>query len=83
MEGNRQTIELDCPPGMVRPWHLIVGVCEGTDLPVTGEKVPCMFGESVWEFDMAQAEWESRIQPIIKPRIEALYHSGLIRWGSW
>lgn len=82
MTGNKQTIELDCPPGGIRPGDLIGGVIEGTGLP---EKEPSsmFFGEWVWIYDMSQAEWEEKIQPVIKPRIEALYHRGYIRWGSW
>jgi len=67
-----QSIELDCPPGPTRPWHLIVGVCFGTDLPVTDDVVSCTFGHSEWLYKMDKAEWEERIQPIIKPRIVAL-----------
>ena len=78
-----ESIELDCPPGGIRPWDLIEGVCEGTGLEVTGEPVACTFGESTWWFDVPREEWVERIQPIIKPRIEALYHAGAIRWGSW
>lgn len=80
-----RTIELDCPPGMTRPWDLIVGVCKDTPLAdkVTNEQVPCFFGESVWAFDIDDETWETVIQPVIKPRIEALYHGGFIRWGSW
>ena len=77
------SIELDCPPGGTRPWDLIVGVCEGTDLPVTDEVVFCWFGHSQWEFKMSDEEWAERIKPVIQPRIEALYDQGVIRYGSW
>lgn len=78
-----QSIELDCPPGATRPWDLIVWVCEGTDLPVTNDQVPCCFGLSSWVFDIPRDVWERDYQPIIIPRIKQLHHEGVIRWGSW
>lgn len=82
-ETNIETIELECPPGWPRPWDLIVGVCEGTGLEVTSDPVPCTFGYSCWAFKISREEWVERIQPIIKPRIKALYAAGAIRAGSW
>lgn len=81
--SDMQTIELDCAPGPLRPWDLIVGVCEGTNLPVTNDPVPCFFGMAVWGFDIDRTVWEEQIQPVIKPRIEELYHKGVIRYGRW
>lgn len=79
-----ETIELDCPPGGTRPGDLIMGVIEGTGLKADPNKpVAMLFGEWTWEFDVPRDKWEKDIQPVIKPRIEALYHDGLIRWGSW
>ena len=78
-----QSIELDCPPGPLRPWDLIVSVCEGTDLKVSNDPVPCCFGHSEWVFEVDGDEWVEKIQPIIKPRIESLYNAGVIRYGSW
>jgi hypothetical protein len=77
-----QTIELDCPPGALRPGDLIDNVLKGTGLEA-GKPVAMWFGEWTWEFDVPRERWEAEIQPVIKPRIEALYHSGAIRWGSW
>lgn len=77
-----QSIELDCPPGDPRPGDLIDGVLEGTGL-TAGETTARVFGNWVWEFDVPQDKWEQEIQPIIQPRIEALYHAGRIRYGSW
>ena len=79
----RQSIELDCPPGYPRPGDLIDGVLEGTGLK-PGETVSRLFGNWIWEFpDITEDEWKTRIRPIIKPRIVALYEAGVIRWGSW
>lgn len=83
MRGNRQTIELDCPPGIIRPWDLIAGVIEGTPLTLPAKRPPAFFGQCEWVFTMEQEQWEREIVPVIKPRIEALYHSGVIRYGSW
>jgi hypothetical protein len=76
-----ETIDLDCAPGAIRP-DLIGGVLEGTGL-TAGEPVSTFFGNWTWAFDVPREEWVERIQPIIKPRIEALYNEGWIRYGSW
>lgn len=81
-ESTKHTIELDCPPGSPRPGDLIDGVLEGTGLKA-GETVSRIFGNWTWEFNVPEDEWVNKIQPIIKPRIEALFHKGLIRYGSW
>jgi hypothetical protein len=77
-----QTIDLDCAPGSLRPGDLIGSVLEGTGL-VAPETSSRFFGNWTWTFTMDRDEWVERIQPIIKPRIEALYHNGAIRYGSW
>lgn len=77
-----QTIELDCAPGTPRPGDLIGGVLEGTGLEA-GEPVSTFFGNWTWEFDVSQERWEGEVQPVIRPRIEELYHGGVIRYGSW
>ena len=80
-----ESIELDCPPGGIRPWDLIEGVVEGTGLELTKADLEggAMFGHREWLFDVDREEWVARIQPIIMPRIESLYRSGTIRYGSW
>lgn len=83
-----QTIELDCPPGNHRPWHLIHAIIEGTGLtlqkPETDDDHSATwFGHAVYGFEMGRDEWVTRIQPIVRPRIEALYAQGTIRAGSW
>ena len=77
-----ETIDLDCAPGGIRPGDLIGGVIEGTGLKL-GEPIATFFGNWTWAFDVPREEWETKIQPIIQPRIEALYHAGTIRYGSW
>lgn len=77
-----QTINLDCAPGSLRPGDLIDGVLEGTGLDA-GEPVGMFFGNWTWEFDVERERWVAEIQPIIKPRIVALYNQGLIRYGDW
>lgn len=79
---TQQTIELDCPPGGIRPGDLIDNVLKGTGLKAD-KPISKFFGEWTWAFDMPREEWVANIQPLIKPRIEALYHRGVIRWGSW
>jgi hypothetical protein len=82
-----ETIELDCPPGGIRPWDLIDGVVKGTIIEpmITDENRDqgAFFGHAEWVFDVPRDKWVAEVQPVIKPRIEALYHSGTIRYGSW
>jgi hypothetical protein len=77
-----QTIELDCAPGGLRPGDLIDGVLEGTGIEA-GDTVSRLFGNWVWAFEMERDEWVEKVQPIVRPRIQALHASGLIRYGSW
>jgi len=77
-----QTIELDCAPGYPRPGDLIEGVIADTGLP-TRDAVCKFFGMWVWDYsDVPSDEWQ-RIQPTVKERVTSLYHSGMIRYGSW
>ena len=80
-----ESIELDCPPGGIRPWDLIEGVVKDTGLELTAADLEpgAMFGHREWLFDVDRDKWINDIQPVIKPRIEALYHAGVIRYGSW
>jgi hypothetical protein len=83
-ESETFTIELDCPPGHVRPGDLIGGVVAGTGLPQR-EPVSKVFGQWTWDYsDVPGVEttWPE-IEPVLKERISALYDSGAIRYGSW
>lgn len=77
-----QTIELDCPPGFPRPDDLIDGVIKDTILPKRNP-VSKFFGNFTWDYQDIPADQWMQIKPILKERIEALYHSGAIRYGSW
>lgn len=77
-----ETVDLDCYPGAPRPGDLIAGVLEGTGLVADPDVTP-FFGNAVYRFDIPRDVWERDIQPVIRPRIIALYHAGLIRHGSW
>jgi hypothetical protein len=78
---SKRTIEIDCPPGHPRPGDLIDGVLEGTGLEA-GDTVARVFGNWVWAFEADDASWEA-VQAIVAPRLEALYHQGVIRYASW
>jgi len=77
-----QSIELDAPPGYVRPDQLIKGVIFETDLPIR-EPVSKCFGNWKWDYsDISPEKW-AEIVPTLKNRITELYHGGQIRYGSW
>lgn len=75
------TVELDCPPGGIRPGDLIEDVLKGTGLPVRAP-VYKVFGNWCWDFSDHKETFEAA-KPVLKERIETLYHSGTIRYGSW
>ena len=79
-----KTIELDCAPGYPRPGDLIEGVVEGTVLAgQLADTTTRFFGNWTWEFpDVSDEEWREA-QKVTKPRIEKLYHSGVVRYASW
>jgi hypothetical protein len=77
-----QTIELDCAPGLPRPGDLIAGVIERTGLKLK-EPVSKCFGNWTWDYSDVDCDTWKEVQKIIKPRIEALYRKGKIRYGSW
>lgn len=81
-ERKLQTIELDCAPGMTRPGDLIAGVIKGTGLEAK-EAAGKFFGEWTWVYNDVPAEDWKKLQPVLKERVTALYHQGLIRFGSW
>jgi len=79
---SAQTIELDCPPGDPRPGDLIDHVIKDTGL-LKKESCGRFFGNWTWDYSEVPAEEWKRIQPTLKERIQALYHAGRIRYGSW
>jgi len=81
-QQKTQTVELDCQPGQPRPGDLIEGVIEGTGLPLK-EAASKFFGNWTWDFNDIPKEVFDKAKPIMKERITALYHSGVIRYGSW
>lgn len=83
---NQFSIELDCAPGSPRPDDLIGGVLKGTRLKLsdfsTGNP---FFGNQMWVLKETAGKDElfAKAKPVLKERVEALYHSGAIRYGSW
>ena len=78
----KQIVVLECAPGEPCPGDLIEGVLEGTGLEV---RKPVLVTEVHWRWDyddVPEEHWQE-IQPILKQRIEALYHQGVIRAGAW
>jgi hypothetical protein len=77
-----KTIELDCPPGGIRPGDLIEGVIAGLGLELK-ETESRFFGNWTWRYDEVSDERWREIQPTLRDRIKDLYMSGVIRYGSW
>jgi len=78
------TVEIDCPPGSPRPDDLFPGVLSGTPLtPEDFDLVGKFFGNFTWELKKGKEHLYPVAKPVVKSRIEALYHSGQIRYGSW
>lgn len=81
---NPHCIELDCPPGSLRPWDLLPQVIENTGLVFDDPKaVGAFFGFSAFYFPDTTCEEWIRVQPILEERITSLYNHGAIRYGSW
>ncbi len=80
------SIELDCPPGNPRPNDLIAGVLADTGLEVSDfETGSPFFGHQTWvlKADVDKDELFKQSKPIFAKRVEVLFNSGLIRFGSW
>jgi hypothetical protein len=82
MNPAQQSIELDCPPGGIRPSDLIADVIKDTGLP-TREPVAKVFGNWTWVYDDIPKEQFDAAKPLLKERITKLYNRGTIRYGSW
>lgn len=78
-----QSIDLDCPPGAMRPGHLIGYVIEGLGLTCLNPDATPFFGAAEYLFEVDKAEWIEKYQPTIKERVTKLYNDGIIRYGSW
>ena len=79
---GEHTIELDTPPGAPRPGDLITKILKGTGLKER-EPIGKFFGNWTWDYsDIPCEEWD-KVQLITQPKIERLYHGGVIRYGSW
>ena len=82
------SIELDCPPGIPRPNDLIEGVLERTGLKVEDfSTTPPFFGHQTWVLEPGDQKKDALFRKhkhkTFKPRIEALYYAGAIRYGTW
>jgi hypothetical protein len=78
------TIELDCAPGGIRPNDLLPGVLKDTGITIDPDNtVSRFFGNWKWEVPNEQTQAYEAVRETVKDRIETLYHSGVIRYGSW
>lgn len=84
MNSESLTIELDCPPGMVRPDTLLPSVIADTGLTPDDFKVTSKsFGCWVFECDKNKEQLYLANEIKIEKKVKDLYHSGRIRFGSW
>lgn len=77
-------IELDCPPGMIRPDSILPSVLVDTGLTSDDFKIISKsFG--CWEFECDKSKEQLYIanEAKIGKKIQDLFHSGRIRFGSW
>lgn len=80
------SIELDCPPGGIRPADLIGSVLRGTGLEIEDfETAPPFFGHQTWILKEAVGKDKlyTDTRATLKARVTALYETGQIRFGSW
>jgi hypothetical protein len=84
IEKNR-SIELDCAPGATRPGDLFPGVLAETNLTEEDFEITSkLFGNWEWVLtNKDKAKDFDEANPVFKTRIDALYKSGKIRYGSW
>lgn len=80
-------IELDCPPGSIRPDNLLPIVIDGTGLKVEDFEITSKsFGN--WEFTLKEDKEDTneiykKCKDKIGTKIKELYKMGRIRYGSY
>lgn len=83
---EEQSIELDAPPGAIRPFELLTVVLRDTGFTSNDFDNPVpLFGHCTFTLtNKAKSDLFEKVRySVIKPRIEKLYQSGAIRYGSW
>lgn len=81
---DRQSIDIDCAPGGIRPGDLLPGVIDGLNLTLDADKPDSMlFGNWTWIIPEDQTEQYMKVKDTVKERITNLYNNGSIRYGSW
>lgn len=82
--NNMYTINLDCPPGSLRPGNLLPSVLEGTGVVIDPENTKTrFFGNWCWNVPEEYNDLYAANIEIIAKRIKQLYHAGAIRYGDW
>lgn len=78
------TIEIDCPPGHTRPSDLLPGVLNNTGITIDPTDTQSrFFGCYTWIVPAEDVPAFLENREKIAERISALYHAGVIRYGSW
>lgn len=84
---QKYSIELDCPPGGIRPDDLIEGLLESTGLTLKDfrDSGTPFFGAKHWllQAEAGKDDLYTEKRDLIKERVTALYNQGFIRHGSW
>lgn len=80
--SDKQTINIDCAPGSIRPGDLLPSVLEGSGIPVK-EPVSTFFGCWSWDYSEVEPEIWERHKAMRALRLTALYNSGRIRYADW
>lgn len=77
-------VEIDCPPGCVRPDDILRDVLKGLSISFNDFKqTSTCFGN--WVFQLVEGKEDEFLknQPILGRRLEKAYHDGRIRYASW
>lgn len=88
LSSSPQTIEIDCPPGGIRPGDLITQVVAGTPLEGLPNSEPDadvsrLFGNWTYDYSDIDREQFAQAVPLVKKRLTELYNKGIVRYASW
>ena len=81
---GERSIEIECPPGSIRPGDLFPDVLRDTGLtPDDFINTERFFGHWIWVVRRDKQALFDKHNSVFKERITVLYNQGAIRAGSW